>query len=154
MSTKTVYDGRIHGEVGLGLGLDVEILTAKLSLRFTVATANVDVGLRGETPCGGGGVACVRYCTEIGVSVPPVILPINSLSIGFVVGLNVTATASGSFHICYSFPGCPSSGLAVGFCGKVAGDVSVSYLLAKVGAHVDFISGCVALYGTPGMLDF
>jgi RHS repeat-associated protein len=152
---KTVWDGRIHGEIGIGLGVDIKILGVQKSLQFTVATASVDVGIECETPCGpvGAKLTCCRYCTDIAGNIP-LLFPIRSLSIGFGIGFDVSFGASGGFRICYNFPGCPKPGLAAGFCGSVSAEWSLTKGLWRVGGEQTFWSECVALYGSADMLDW
>jgi RHS repeat-associated protein len=155
--TKTVYDLALHGEVGIGAGLQVKIMGVTLGFQFTVATVAVDFTGKCETPCTpnseNANVYCCKSCFELSGNIPSLSF-VRSVSIAV---FEFTSQTSYSLKICYNWPGCPEPGLAIGACGttSVSGAVTVNTPFGSVplAAQAETWHDCFMIMGTEAMLE-
>jgi hypothetical protein len=82
------------------------------------------------------------------------LLPVESIGVGLVVGIEAEAKIYGTIRVCWNGPGCPNPGVAVGFCGGWSVQFEAAAFIGFVGGELDIAEGCKALIGTDDMLDW
>jgi hypothetical protein len=153
---KDVVDVRIHGEVGLGLGIKIDFIIRAVELQYTILKIPVNIGGECESPCvanGGAAASCCRVCADIGIELP-FILPMNTVGVGLAsFSFGLTMNGFGTFRICWNSSGCPSPGLGAGFTGGVTISATASYgwFFVEESKNMD---ATFMILGTPDMIDW
>jgi hypothetical protein len=156
-SHREVYNVRVHGEVGLGIGGSLDLGFKIIEAEYKLATVNVDYGGQCVTPCGGpyglSGVGCCKVCGEIYINLPFVI-PAESFSAGLAsFSASISLYVKGSFRGCWNSPGCPTPGIGLGFVGGVYGSVKAKWGWAFGEATISEESKAM-IVGKPSMIDW
>lgn len=146
---------KLRVEVGFGVGFDFRVLGFRGAALIKIADTYIEMGGVCDYGCGCPRLKeCCRVCRDGGFDLPAA-GPFESITVGAgPVGFTGRITVNGSWRVCYNWGAtCPTPGLAIGFCGYYGWYGDFHFPWGSFYAQ-DMTSGCIALVGTPPMLEF